>query len=45
MVEFFRAMSVLVMIFFVALKGQPLPALVTELTLCNGSVLASARRR
>lgn len=42
LVEFFRAMPVLVMIFFVfvALKVQPLPALVAGLTLYNGSVLA-----
>ncbi|MEU4995962.1 amino acid ABC transporter permease [Streptomyces sp. NPDC021622] len=41
-VEFFRAMPVLVVIFFafVALKVQPLLALVTGLTLYNGSVLA-----
>lgn len=41
-VEFFRAVPVLVMIFFVfvALKVQPLPALVAGLTLYNGSVLA-----
>ncbi|MFI6943710.1 amino acid ABC transporter permease [Streptomyces sp. NPDC050418] len=45
-VEFFRAMPVLVMIFFVfvALKVQPLPALVTGLTLYNGSVLAEVFR-
>ncbi|KOX25700.1 MULTISPECIES: amino acid ABC transporter permease [unclassified Streptomyces] len=45
-VEFFRAMPVLVMIFFVfvALKAQPLPALVTGLTLYNGSVLAEVFR-
>ncbi|MGW3132465.1 amino acid ABC transporter permease [Streptomyces sp. NPDC001123] len=41
-VEFFRAVPVLVMTFFVfvALKVQPLPALVAGLTLYNGSVLA-----
>ena len=46
LVEFFRAMPVLVMIFFifVALKVQPLPALVTGLTLYNGSVLAEIFR-
>ncbi|MFF4406084.1 amino acid ABC transporter permease [Streptomyces sp. NPDC001262] len=46
LVEFFRAMPVLVMIFFVfvALKVQPLPALVTGLTLYNGSVLAEVLR-
>ncbi|TJZ54521.1 amino acid ABC transporter permease [Streptomyces piniterrae] len=45
-VEFFRAMPVLVMIFFVyvALKVEPLPALVTGLTLYNGSVLAEVFR-
>ena len=45
-VEFFRAMPVLVMIFFifVALKVQPLPALVAGLTLYNGSVLAEIFR-
>ncbi|OPF78526.1 amino acid ABC transporter permease [Streptomyces antioxidans] len=45
-VEFFRAMPVLVMIFFVfvALRFQPLPALVTGLTLYNGSVLAEVFR-
>ncbi|MFH7594285.1 amino acid ABC transporter permease [Streptomyces racemochromogenes] len=45
-VEFFRAMPVLVMIFFifVALKAQPLPALVAGLTLYNGSVLAEVFR-
>ncbi|MCP3754072.1 amino acid ABC transporter permease [Streptomyces sp. TBY4] len=45
-VEFFRAMPVLVMIFFifVALKVQPLPALVAGLTLYNGSVLAEVFR-
>ncbi|WEO94421.1 amino acid ABC transporter permease [Streptomyces sp. FXJ1.172] len=45
-VEFFRAMPVLVMIFFifVALKVQPLPALVTGLALYNGSVLAEVFR-
>ncbi|MFB8216530.1 MULTISPECIES: amino acid ABC transporter permease [Streptomyces] len=46
LVEFFRAMPVLVMIFFifVALKVQPLPALVAGLTLYNGSVLAEVFR-
>ncbi|GHA75379.1 amino acid ABC transporter permease [Streptomyces termitum] len=46
LVEFFRAMPVLVMIFFifVALKVQPLPALVTGLALYNGSVLAEVFR-
>ncbi|MCB5912260.1 amino acid ABC transporter permease [Streptomyces pinistramenti] len=46
LVEFFRAMPVLVMIFFVyvALKVEPLPALVTGLTLYNGSVLAEVFR-
>ncbi|MBA0052153.1 amino acid ABC transporter permease [Streptomyces sp. AJS327] len=46
LVEFFRAMPVLVMIFFVfvALQVQPLPALVTGLTLYNGSVLAEVFR-
>jgi len=46
LVEFFRAMPVLVMIFFVfvALKAQPLAALVTGLTLYNGSVLAEVFR-
>ncbi|AWL41575.1 MULTISPECIES: amino acid ABC transporter permease [Streptomyces] len=46
LVEFFRAMPVLVMIFFVfvALRVQPLPALVTGLTLYNGSVLAEVFR-
>jgi glutamate transport system permease protein len=45
-VEFFRAMPVLVMIFFVfvALKAQPLVALVAGLTLYNGSVLAEVFR-
>ncbi|MER6271608.1 amino acid ABC transporter permease [Streptomyces sp. NPDC001797] len=45
-VEFFRAMPVLVMIFFVfvALRVHPLPALVTGLTLYNGSVLAEVFR-
>ncbi|WP_371478083.1 amino acid ABC transporter permease [Kitasatospora sp. NBC_00315] len=45
-VEFFRAMPVLVMIFFifVALKAQPLWALVAGLTLYNGSVLAEVFR-
>ncbi|MFF9352022.1 amino acid ABC transporter permease [Streptomyces sp. NPDC014734] len=46
LVEFFRAMPVLVMIFFVfvALRVQPLPALVAGLTLYNGSVLAEVFR-
>ncbi|MBB5122605.1 amino acid ABC transporter permease [Streptomyces eurocidicus] len=46
LVEFFRAMPVLVMIFFVfvALKVQPMPALITGLTLYNGSVLAEVFR-
>lgn len=46
LVEFFRAMPVLVMIFFifVALQVQPLPALVAGLTLYNGSVLAEVFR-
>ncbi|MFJ3708212.1 amino acid ABC transporter permease [Streptomyces sp. NBC_01387] len=46
LVEFFRAMPVLVMIFFifVALKVQPLPALVSGLALYNGSVLAEVFR-
>ncbi|MFJ1706425.1 amino acid ABC transporter permease [Kitasatospora sp. NPDC088346] len=45
-VEFFRAMPLLVMIFFifVALKVQPLWALVAGLTLYNGSVLAEVFR-
>ncbi|MER8098995.1 amino acid ABC transporter permease [Kitasatospora sp. NPDC094016] len=45
-VEFFRAMPLLVMIFFVfvALKVQPLWALVTGLVLYNGSVLAEVFR-
>ncbi|MFJ9038219.1 amino acid ABC transporter permease [Streptomyces sp. NPDC102406] len=45
-VEFFRAMPVLVMIFFiyVALKMEPLSALVAGLTLYNGSVLAEVFR-
>lgn len=45
-VEFFRAMPVLVMIFFiyVALKMEPLAALVAGLTLYNGSVLAEVFR-
>lgn len=45
-VEFFRAMPLLVMIFFifVALRVQPLPALVAGLTLYNGSVLAEVFR-
>ncbi|SED98715.1 amino acid ABC transporter membrane protein 2, PAAT family [Streptomyces sp. 2231.1] len=45
-VEFFRAMPVLVMIFFifVALEAQPLTALVAGLTLYNGSVLAEVLR-
>ncbi|MEU7045671.1 amino acid ABC transporter permease [Streptomyces varsoviensis] len=46
LVEFFRAMPVLVMIFFVfvALQVRPLPALITGLTLYNGSVLAEVFR-
>ncbi|MEU6328892.1 amino acid ABC transporter permease [Streptomyces sp. NPDC047049] len=46
LVEFFRAMPVLVMIFFiyVALKAEPLVALVSGLTLYNGSVLAEVFR-
>ncbi|UNO39314.1 amino acid ABC transporter permease [Streptomyces sp. MST-110588] len=46
LVEFFRAMPVLVMIFFiyVALKAEPLTALVAGLTLYNGSVLAEVFR-
>jgi glutamate transport system permease protein len=45
-VEFFRAMPLLVMIFFifVALKLDPLLALVIGLTLYNGSVLAEVFR-
>ncbi|MFF4604869.1 amino acid ABC transporter permease [Streptomyces sp. NPDC001339] len=45
-VEFFRAMPLLVMIFFiyVALRVAPLPALVAGLTLYNGSVLAEVFR-
>lgn len=45
-VEFFRAMPVLVMIFFifVALKLEPMTALVIGLTLYNGSVLAEVFR-
>ncbi|MDN3293981.1 amino acid ABC transporter permease [Streptomyces ficellus] len=45
-VEFFRAMPVLVMVFFifVALRVHPLPALVAGLTLYNGSVLAEVFR-
>ncbi|MDI2126610.1 amino acid ABC transporter permease [Yinghuangia seranimata] len=45
-VEFFRAMPVLVMIFFVfvALKTEPRVALITGLTLYNGSVLAEVFR-
>jgi glutamate transport system permease protein len=45
-VEFFRAMPLLVMIFFifVAMKVQPLWALVAGLTLYNGSVLAEVFR-
>ncbi|WP_404869811.1 amino acid ABC transporter permease [Kitasatospora griseola] len=45
-VEFFRAMPLLVMIFFifVALKVEPLWALVAGLTLYNGSVLAEVFR-
>ncbi|MBZ4020051.1 amino acid ABC transporter permease [Streptomyces purpurogeneiscleroticus] len=46
LVEFFRAMPVLVMIFFiyVALRAEPLTALVVGLTLYNGSVLAEVFR-
>ncbi|MGW1891415.1 amino acid ABC transporter permease [Streptomyces sp. NPDC002004] len=46
LVEFFRAMPVLVMIFFifVALKAPPLTALVSGLALYNGSVLAEVFR-
>ncbi|MFE7300705.1 amino acid ABC transporter permease [Streptomyces sp. NPDC057579] len=46
LVEFFRAMPVLVMIFFiyVALHAEPLVALVSGLTLYNGSVLAEVFR-
>ncbi|MFI9028431.1 amino acid ABC transporter permease [Streptomyces sp. NPDC053560] len=46
LVEFFRAMPVLVMIFFiyVALQAEPLTALVVGLTLYNGSVLAEVFR-
>ncbi|MFD7924244.1 amino acid ABC transporter permease [Streptomyces sp. NPDC059740] len=46
LVEFFRAMPVLVMIFFVyvALRVEPLYALVAGLTLYNGSVLAEVFR-
>lgn len=46
LVEFFRAMPVLVMIFFiyVALRAEPLTALVAGLTLYNGSVLAEVFR-
>ncbi|WP_433893536.1 amino acid ABC transporter permease [Streptomyces sp. CA-111067] len=45
-VEFFRAMPLLVMIFFifVALKVDPMIALITGLTLYNGSVLAEVFR-
>ncbi|MFF2525397.1 amino acid ABC transporter permease [Streptomyces liangshanensis] len=45
-VEFFRAMPVLVMIFFifVALRVQALPALVAGLAFYNGSVLAEVFR-
>jgi glutamate transport system permease protein len=45
-IEFFRAMPVLVMIFFifVALRVQALPALVAGLTFYNGSVLAEVFR-
>ncbi|MFC8452490.1 amino acid ABC transporter permease [Kitasatospora sp. NPDC057223] len=45
-VEFFRAMPVLVMIFFIfiALQVEPLWALVAGLTLYNGSVLAEVFR-
>ncbi|MFH8344307.1 amino acid ABC transporter permease [Streptomyces sp. NPDC018045] len=46
LVEFFRAMPVLVMIFFVyvALRAEPLYALIAGLTLYNGSVLAEVFR-
>ncbi|MFE7317934.1 amino acid ABC transporter permease [Streptomyces sp. NPDC057555] len=46
LVEFFRAMPVLVMIFFiyVALRAEPFVALVSGLTLYNGSVLAEVFR-
>ncbi|MYT30377.1 MULTISPECIES: amino acid ABC transporter permease [unclassified Streptomyces] len=46
LVEFFRAMPVLVMIFFiyVALRAEPLTALVSGLALYNGSVLAEVFR-
>ncbi|MEK2478073.1 MULTISPECIES: amino acid ABC transporter permease [Streptomyces] len=46
LVEFFRAMPVLVLIFFiyVALRAEPLTALVSGLTLYNGSVLAEVFR-
>lgn len=46
LVEFFRAMPVLVMIFFiyVALRAEPIVALVAGLTLYNGSVLAEVFR-
>ncbi|POX37228.1 amino acid ABC transporter permease [Streptomyces sp. Ru73] len=46
LVEFFRAMPVLVMIFFiyVALRAEPVTALVAGLTLYNGSVLAEVFR-
>ncbi|WTX00276.1 amino acid ABC transporter permease [Streptomycetaceae bacterium NBC_01309] len=45
-VEFFRAMPVLVMIFFIfiALKTEPRIALIAGLTLYNGSVLAEVFR-
>ncbi|MFC5033613.1 amino acid ABC transporter permease [Streptomyces sp. DSM 41987] len=45
-VEFFRAMPLLVMIFFIfiALKVEPMMALITGLTLYNGSVLAEVFR-
>jgi glutamate transport system permease protein len=45
-VEFFRAMPLLVMIFFIfiALKVPPMTALVAGLTLYNGSVLAEVFR-
>lgn len=45
-VEFFRAMPLLVMIFFIfiALKLEPMTALVIGLTLYNGSVLAEVFR-
>lgn len=45
-VEFFRAMPLLVMIFFIfiALKVEPVLALISGLTLYNGSVLAEVFR-